>query len=46
MYVIKERRVRDGKAKAPRLVEFRDDLPKSLIGKVLRRKLREAELEK
>jgi len=32
--------------KAPRLVEFRDDLPKSLIGKVLRRKLREEELEK
>ena len=32
--------------KAPRLVEFRGDLPKSLIGKVLRRKLREEELEK
>jgi long-chain acyl-CoA synthetase len=29
--------------KAPRLVEFRSDLPKSLIGKVLRRKLREEE---
>ncbi|NOZ02849.1 MAG: long-chain fatty acid--CoA ligase [Deltaproteobacteria bacterium] len=27
--------------KIPRVVEFRDDLPKSLIGKVLRRKLRE-----
>jgi long-chain acyl-CoA synthetase len=27
--------------RAPRLVEFRDDLPKSIIGKVLRRELRE-----
>jgi long-chain acyl-CoA synthetase len=27
--------------KAPRIVEFRDELPKSLIGKVLRRHLRE-----
>jgi len=27
----------------PRLIEFRDDLPKSLIGKVLRRELREEE---
>jgi long-chain acyl-CoA synthetase len=26
--------------KAPRLIEFRDDLPKSMIGKVLRRELR------
>jgi len=26
--------------KAPRLVEFRDDLPKSMIGKILRRELR------
>jgi long-chain acyl-CoA synthetase len=26
--------------KAPRIVEFRDDLPKSLVGKVLRRELR------
>jgi long-chain acyl-CoA synthetase len=31
--------------KAPRLVEFRTDLPKSLIGKVLRRKLREEEAQ-
>ncbi|MBN1661590.1 MAG: long-chain fatty acid--CoA ligase [Anaerolineae bacterium] len=27
--------------RAPRIVEFRDDLPKSIIGKVLRRELRE-----
>jgi long-chain acyl-CoA synthetase len=27
----------------PRIVEFRDDLPKSMIGKVLRRELRESE---
>lgn len=31
--------------KVPRIVEFRDTLPKSLVGKVLRRKLREEELE-
>ncbi len=29
--------------KIPRMVEFRDELPKSLIGKVLRRELREEE---
>jgi len=27
--------------KAPRVIEFRDELPKTLVGKVLRRKLRE-----
>ena len=32
--------------KAPRLVEFRLDLPKSLIGKVLRRRLREEEAQR
>ncbi len=32
--------------KAPRTVEFKADLPKSLIGKVLRRVLREEELLK
>jgi len=32
--------------KAPRIVEFKTDLPKSLIGKVLRRVLREEELKK
>jgi long-chain acyl-CoA synthetase len=32
--------------KSPRLVEFRSDLPKSLIGKVLRRKLREEEAQR
>jgi long-chain acyl-CoA synthetase len=30
--------------KVPKIVEFRDDLPKTLIGKVLRRELREAEV--
>jgi len=29
--------------KQPRLIEFRDDLPKSLVGKVLRRELQEAD---
>lgn len=32
--------------KVPKLVEFMDDLPKSAIGKVLRRKLKEMEKEK
>jgi long-chain acyl-CoA synthetase len=32
--------------KAPREIEFREDLPKSLIGKVLRRELREEEIGK
>ena len=32
--------------KAPRIIEFRDDLPKSIIGKVLRRSLREEEASK
>ena len=27
--------------KVPRLIEFREELPKTLVGKVLRRKLRE-----
>ena len=31
--------------RVPRIIEFRDDLPKSMIGKVLRRELREEELE-
>jgi long-chain acyl-CoA synthetase len=26
--------------RVPRIVEFRDDLPKSMVGKVLRRELR------
>ena len=29
--------------KVPRIIEFRDELPKTLVGKVLRRKLREEE---
>lgn len=32
--------------KVPKIVEFVDDLPKSLVGKVLRRKLREKEEQK
>ena len=28
--------------KIPRIVEFRDDLPKSIVGKILRRELRES----
>jgi long-chain acyl-CoA synthetase len=32
--------------KVPKAVEFMDELPKSVIGKVLRRKLREMELER
>jgi long-chain acyl-CoA synthetase len=32
--------------KAPRSVEFVDELPKSAVGKILRRKLRDMELEK
>ncbi len=32
--------------KAPKQVEFMEDLPKSTVGKVLRRKLREREMEK
>ncbi len=32
--------------RVPRTVEFRDDLPKSMIGKVIRRELREEELGK
>ncbi|MEM4496791.1 MAG: AMP-binding protein, partial [Archaeoglobaceae archaeon] len=32
--------------KVPRSIEFRDELPKTLVGKVLRRALREEELKK
>jgi long-chain acyl-CoA synthetase len=32
--------------KTPKIIEFVDDLPKSLVGKVLRRKLREKEVQK
>ncbi len=32
--------------KVPRQVEFRDDLPKTIVGKVLRRALREEEMQK
>ena len=32
--------------KIPKLIEFVDELPKSAVGKILRRKLREMELQK
>ncbi|MEE8339247.1 MAG: long-chain-fatty-acid--CoA ligase, partial [Xanthomonadales bacterium] len=32
--------------KRPRHIEFRDDLPKSNVGKILRRELRDEELKK
>jgi long-chain acyl-CoA synthetase len=32
--------------KVPKIFEFIDELPKSAVGKVLRRKLKEMELEK
>ena len=32
--------------KVPKLVEFMDELPKSTIGKVMRRKLKEMEMER
>ena len=32
--------------KLPRLVEFREELPKTLVGKVLRKELRAEELRK
>jgi long-chain acyl-CoA synthetase len=34
------------KYKVPRLVEFRTELPKTIVGKVLRRTLREEEIKK
>jgi long-chain acyl-CoA synthetase len=35
-----------GEVKYPRIIEFRDDLPKTAVGKILRRVLREEELKK
>ena len=32
--------------KVPKMVEFIDELPKSAVGKILRRKLKEMEIEK
>jgi len=32
--------------KVPKMVEFMDELPKSTVGKVLRRELREMEIER
>ncbi len=39
-------RERLARYKVPKLVEFRDELPKSLVGKVLRKVLREEEIKK
>jgi long-chain acyl-CoA synthetase len=44
--IIKFCRERLAPYKVPRIVEFRDELPKSAIGKILRRVLREEELRK
>ena len=35
-----------GEVKYPRIIEFRDDLPKTAVGKILRRVLKEEELKK
>ncbi|MCE4627560.1 MAG: long-chain fatty acid--CoA ligase [Desulfurococcales archaeon] len=35
-----------GEVKYPRIIEFRDELPKSAVGKILRRVLREEEIRK
>ena len=40
------RRQRLASYKVPRLVEFREELPKTIVGKVLRRALREEEMAK
>ncbi|MEM0089390.1 MAG: hypothetical protein QXM23_06745 [Archaeoglobaceae archaeon] len=32
--------------KVPKIIEFRDELPKSAVGKVLRRVLKEEEMKK
>jgi len=32
--------------KVPKMIEFRDELPKSNVGKILRRPLRDEEMEK
>jgi long-chain acyl-CoA synthetase len=39
-------RERMAKYKAPRMVEFRSELPKTMVGKILRRALREEEIKK
>ena len=39
-------RERLARYKVPKLVEFRESLPKSLVGKVLRKVLREEEIKK
>jgi long-chain acyl-CoA synthetase len=44
--IIKFCRERLAAYKVPRIIEFRDELPKSLVGKILRRVLKEEELAK
>ena len=44
--VIRYCRERLAAYKVPKMVEFMDELPKSAVGKILRRKLKEKELEK
>jgi len=44
--IIKFCKQRLAKYKVPRRVEFREELPKTLVGKVLRRALRQEEMEK
>ena len=44
--IIKFCRERLAAYKVPRLIEFRDELPKSAVGKILRRVLRDEELKK
>jgi len=44
--IIEHCRKRLATFKVPRLVEFRDSLPKSAVGKVLRRVLKEEEVSK
>ncbi|WP_246197462.1 long-chain-fatty-acid--CoA ligase [Cytobacillus depressus] len=51
MYVTEEHIIewcneRFAKYKVPRLIEFREQLPKTMVGKILRRKLQEEEVEK
>ncbi|MEG9194814.1 MAG: long-chain fatty acid--CoA ligase [Candidatus Methanoglobus sp.] len=44
--IIKFCRERLAAYKVPRIIEFRDDLPKSAVGKILRRVLKEEEMKK
>ncbi|NHW89387.1 MAG: long-chain fatty acid--CoA ligase, partial [Archaeoglobales archaeon] len=44
--IIKFCRERLAAYKVPRIIEFRDELPKSAVGKILRRMLKEEEAKK